>query len=61
MWLKKIEMAYTGRNADGLSFAGVSTSRRNTFWCALPDIGVVGAKPFSLSFWLKLNKLADWA
>ena len=55
---EKIEMAYTGRNADGLSSQGVDLKEKH-FGVKCSDIGVVGAKPFSLSFWLKLNKLAD--
>ncbi len=55
---EKVAMAYTGRNADGLSSQGIDLKEKH-FGVKCSDIDAVGAKSFSLSFWLKLNKLAE--
>ena len=53
-----VAMAYTGRNADGVASQGVDLKEKR-FGARCNDLGVVGAKSFSVTFWLKLNKLAD--
>ena len=53
-----VAMAYTGRNADGVSSQGVDLKEKR-FGSKCLDLGLVGAKSFSVTFWLKINKLAD--
>ena len=54
---ENVQMAYTGRNADGLASQGVNLNEKR-FGARCSDLGLVGAKSFSVTFWLKLNKLA---
>lgn len=53
-----VAMAYTGRAADGAGSQGVDLKEKR-FGVKAADLDLVGAKSFSVSFWLKINKLAD--
>ena len=50
-------LKYTGRKSDGVSSQGLDL-KENRFGAKCADLGLVGAKSFSVSFWLKLNTLA---
>lgn len=52
-----VDFAYTGRPADGAGSQGVDMKEKR-FGVKAADLGLVGAKSFSVSFWLKINKLA---
>ncbi len=54
---ENVKMAYTGRNADGSSSQGLDLKEKH-FGATASDLGIVGAKSFSVTFWLKLNQLA---
>lgn len=54
----EVKMEYTGRKADGAGSQGVDLKEAR-FGAKCADLGVVGAKSFSVSFWMKINKLAD--
>ena len=54
----EIALAYTGRKADGAGSQGVNLNEKR-FGAKCADLGLVGAKSFSVSFWLKINKLAE--
>ncbi len=53
-----IALAYTGRQADGAGSQGVDLQEAR-FGAKCADLGLVGAKSFSVAFWLKINKLAE--
>ena len=55
---EKIQFAYTGRDADGAGSQAVDLAEQR-FGAKCADLGLVGKKSFSVSFWLKINKLAD--
>ncbi len=55
---ENVQMAYTGRNADGVASQGIDLKEKR-FGAKCSALGVVGAKSFSVTFWLKLNKLAS--
>ena len=55
---EKVTMAYTGRNADGVSSQGIDLKEKH-FGVKCADIDVVDSQSFSVTFWMKLNKLAD--
>lgn len=54
----EIALAYTGRAADGAGSQGVDMKEKR-FGVKAADLGLVGAKSFSVAFWLKINKLAS--
>lgn len=54
----KINLAYTGRKADGAGSQGVDL-KENRFGVKCSDLGITGQKSFSTAFWLKINKLAE--
>ena len=51
-----VDLAYTGRYADGAGSQGVDLSEQR-FGAKCSDLGVTGKKSFSVSCWLKINKL----
>lgn len=53
---EKVNMTYTGRNADGAGSQGVDL-KESRFGVKASDLGLVGAKSFSVSFWVKLNSI----
>lgn len=53
-----IDLAYTGRQADGTSSQGVDLAEQR-FGAKCADLGLVGKKSFSVTCWLKINKLAE--
>ena len=55
---ENVKMAYTGRHADGAGSQGLDLNETR-FGVSAADLGLVGAKSFSVSFWLKLNSLKD--
>lgn len=52
-----IDLAYTGRPADGAGSQGVDLKEKR-FGVKAGDLALEGKKDFSVSFWLKINKLA---
>ena len=52
-----IQLAYTGRKADGAGSQGVNLAEER-FGAKCADLGLVGKKSFSVAFWLKINKLS---
>ena len=52
-----IDFAYTGRAADGAGSQGIDLKEKR-FGVKAADLDLVGAKSFSVSFWLKINKLS---
>lgn len=52
----EITLAYTGRHADGSGSQGVALAEQR-FGAKCADLGLVGAKSFSVSCWLKVNKI----
>lgn len=55
---ENIQLAYTGRDADGAGSQAVDLAEQR-FGAKCADLGLVGKKSFSLTFWLKINKLAS--
>lgn len=55
---ESMKMAYTGRHADGTGSQGLNLNETR-FGVAAADLGLVGKKSFSISFWVKLNSLKD--
>lgn len=53
-----VKMAYTARSADGVTSRGVNLAEKR-FGAKCADLGVTGQKSFSVSFWVKFNKLAS--
>ena len=53
-----VKMAYTGRNADGVASQAVDLKEKR-FGAKCNELGVDGTKSFSVTFWLKINNLAD--
>ena len=53
---ESVKMAYTGRNADGAGSQGLNLNEKR-FGVSATDLGLVGAKSFSISFWMKVNSL----
>lgn len=53
-----VNMAYTARSADGVGSRGINLNEKR-FGAKCADLGVVGQKSFSVSFWVKFNKLAS--
>ena len=51
---ESVKMAYTGRDADGSGSQGLDL-KETRFGVAAADLGLVGKKSYSISFWLKLN------
>lgn len=51
-----VQMAYTGRYADGGTSQGVDLAEKN-FGFSIMDAGLTGKASFSLAFWLKVNKV----
>lgn len=51
-----VQLAYTGRKADGSGSQGVNLGEKR-FGAKCADLGIVGKKSFSVAFWLKINKL----
>lgn len=51
-----VDMAYTGRYADGSGSQGVDLGEQR-FGAQCSDLGVTGRKSFSVSCWMKINKL----
>lgn len=54
----EVMMKYTGRAADGAGSQGVDL-KENRFGAKAADLDLVGAKTFSVAFWLKINQLAE--
>lgn len=54
---EEIALAYTGRPADGAGSQGVDLKEKR-FGVRAGDLDLQGKKDFSVSFWLKINKLA---
>lgn len=52
-----VQMAYTGRKADGNASQGVDLEEKR-FGVKCADIGIVGQRTFSVAFWIKINELA---
>lgn len=55
---ENVKMAYTGRAADGAGSQGLDL-QESRFGVKASDLGLVGAKSFSISFWMKINSLKD--
>lgn len=55
---ENVKMAYTGRAADGSSSQGIDL-KETRFGVPAADLGLVGKKSFSISFWLKINSLKE--
>lgn len=55
---ESVKMAYTGRAADGSGSQGIDL-KETRFGVAAADLGLVGKKSFSISFWLKINSLKE--
>lgn len=55
---ESVKMAYTGRAADGAGSQGLDLQEKR-FGVAASDLGLVGKKSFSISFWLKINNLKE--
>lgn len=55
---ESVKMAYTGRAADGAGSQGLDLQEKR-FGVAAADLGLVGKKSFSISFWLKINNLKE--
>ena len=55
---EEVTLKYTGRKADGAGSQGVSLAEER-FGVTCSDLGVTGAKSFSVGFWLKINELAS--
>lgn len=53
---ESVKMAYTGRHADGAGSQGLDLKEKR-FGVAASDLGLVGKKSYSISFWLKINSL----
>lgn len=53
---ESVKMAYTGRDADGAGSQGLDL-KETRFGVAAADLGLVGKKSFSISFWLKIHDL----
>ena len=53
---ESVKMAYTGRAADGAGSQGLDLQEKR-FGVAAADLGLVGKKSYSISFWLKINSL----
>lgn len=53
---ESVKMAYTGRHADGAGSQGLDLKEKR-FGVAAADLGLVGKKSYSISFWLKINSL----
>lgn len=53
---ESVKMAYTGRDADGAGSQGLDLKEKR-FGVAAADLGLVGKKSYSISFWLKINSL----
>lgn len=53
-----IELAYTGREANGISSQAVLLED-NRFGVKANDMNVTGGKTFSTAFWIKIDKLID--
>ena len=54
----EVAMAYTGRKADGSGSQGVNMAEQR-FGASCADLGIANKKPFTVAFWLKLNKALD--
>lgn len=52
-----VTFTYTGRKADGAGSQGVDL-KEERFGAQCSDLGLVGAKDFSVGFWLKMDELA---
>ena len=52
-----INLAYTGREADGAGSQGVDL-KEERFGVKCADLGLTGAVSYSTAFWVKFNKLA---
>lgn len=55
---ESVKMAYTGRAADGSGSQGIDL-KETRFGVPAADLGLVGKKSFSISFWLKINSLKE--
>lgn len=55
---ESVKMAYTGRAADGAGSQGLDLQEKR-FGVSAADLGLVGKKSFSISFWLKINNLKE--
>lgn len=55
---ENVKMAYTGRAADGSGSQGIDL-KETRFGVPAADLGLVGKKSFSISFWLKINSLKE--
>lgn len=55
---ENVKMAYTGRAADGSDSQGIDL-KETRFGVPAADLGLVGKKSFSISFWLKINSLKE--
>lgn len=53
---ESVKMAYTGRDADGSGSQGLDL-KETRFGVSAADLGLVGKKSYSVSFWLKINSL----
>ena len=53
---ESVKMAYTGRHADGAGSQGIDL-KETRFGVVASDLGLVGKKSYSISFWLKINSL----
>lgn len=53
---ESVKMAYTGRDADGAGSQGLDL-KETRFGVSAADLGLVGKKSYSVSFWLKINSL----
>ena len=51
-----VELAYTGREADGIGSQAVDLAEAR-FGAYCKDLEITGGKSFSVAFWLKINKL----
>lgn len=56
--LDNVQMAYTGRKADGSGSQGIEL-KENALGATCSDLDIVGNKSFTLAYWLKINKITQ--
>lgn len=55
---EEVALAYTGRKADGSGSQGVNMAEQR-FGATCADLGIANKQPFTVAFWLKLNKVQE--
>ena len=57
---EEIQLAYTGRKADGAGSQGVNLAEQR-FGVRCADIGVYNNQTFTVAYWLKINKIDQYS